>query len=54
MINPVSSTHASQANQVTQPSARPAQPQTPASGPPAQDTVTLKSTGGSDHDGDST
>jgi hypothetical protein len=53
MISPISST---QANQVLQPAARQPQPQaqTPKSSAPQQDTVTLKSTGDVDHDGDST
>jgi hypothetical protein len=55
MINPISGTQASQANQVLQPAARQPQPQaqTPKGSAPQQDTVTLKSTGDVDHDGDS-
>jgi len=51
MINPVSSSHASNTTQVSQPAAR--QPQPQSSAPSPQDTVKLKSTGDSDHDGDS-
>jgi len=51
MISSVSSTYASYANQVSQPAARQPQPQQRGSLP--QDTVTLKSTGDVDHDGDS-
>jgi hypothetical protein len=55
MINPISSAQASYANQVSQPAARHPQPsaQTPKSASLPQDTVTLKSTGDVDHDGDS-
>jgi hypothetical protein len=51
MISPISSTLASSANQPTQPSVRQAQPQPSKSLP--QDTVSLKSAGDIDHDGDS-
>jgi len=55
MTNPISSTYASYANQVSQPAVRQPQPQAqaPKSGSIPQDTVTLKSTGDVDHDGDS-
>jgi len=51
MINPVSSSSAAHASQVSQPAVR--QPQPQQSKAPAQDTVSLKSTGDVDHDGDS-
>ena len=51
MISPISSTLASSANQPAQPSVRPAQPQPSKSLP--QDTVSLKTAGDIDHDGDS-
>jgi len=50
MINPVSSATAAYASQALQPAARQPQPQQSNSLP--QDTVTLKSTGGGDHDSD--
>ena len=54
MINPISSAHSSQVNEVSHPAAR--QPQPPAQPPKSdvlpQDTVTLKNTGDVDHDGD--
>jgi len=51
MINPISNVLASYANQASQPAARQPQPQQSNALP--QDTVTLKSTGDVDHDGDS-
>jgi len=51
MINPVSSSHASTANQTSQPALPKAQTQPTGSLP--QDTVSLKSTGDVNHDGDS-
>ncbi len=51
MINPISNSQASYVNQATQPAVRQPQPQQQASNP--QDTVSLKSTGDVDHDGDS-
>lgn len=53
MMNPISSAHASYANQVTQAAARQTQPQSSGSGSLPQDTVSLKSAGPVDHDGDS-
>ena len=50
MMNPVTSAYASYASQVSQPAPK-AQPQQSNSVP--QDTVSLKSTGDVDHDGDS-
>ena len=50
MISPVSSAYASYASQVSQPAPK-AQPQQSNTLP--QDTVSLKSTGDVDHDGDS-
>jgi hypothetical protein len=50
MISPVSSSYAAYASQVSQPASRP-QPQQSSSLP--QDTVSLKSAGDVDHDGDS-
>jgi hypothetical protein len=54
MINPIS-TYSSYINQVSQLSVRQPQPQAqaPKSGSAPQDTVSLKSTGDVDHDGDS-
>lgn len=54
MISPVS-TYASYVNQISQLSVRQPQPQaqTPKSGSVPQDTVSLKSAGDVDHDGDS-
>ena len=53
MLSPVSSAQPSQASQAVKPAA----PQTPQaqqkSAPQQSDTVTLKSTGDADHDGDS-
>jgi len=51
MISPVSNVSAAYASQASQPAVRQPQPQQSASLP--QDTVTLKSTGDVDHDGDS-
>ena len=55
MTNPICSTTANYAHQVSQPAVRPPQPQTqaPKNNSVPQDTVTLKSTGDVDHDGDS-
>jgi hypothetical protein len=54
MINSVSSTHASQAPQAAQAAPKTqAQPQPQKSSSLPQDTVSLKSTGDVDHDGDS-
>jgi len=51
MLNPVSSTQASHANEAAQPAAP--KPQPPQSSPLPSDTVKLKSTGDANHDGDS-
>jgi hypothetical protein len=51
MINPVSTPHASNSNQASQPALPKAQPQQKSSLP--QDTVNLKSTSDVNHDGDS-
>jgi hypothetical protein len=51
MINPVSSSSATHASQVSQQAVRQPQPQQSNTRPP--DTVSLKSTGDIDHDGDS-
>jgi hypothetical protein len=51
MMNPVSSAYAAHASFVSQP-AMP-KPQQPTQSKPPQDTVSLKSTGDVDHDGDS-
>jgi hypothetical protein len=51
MVNPVSSSQASYANQAAPPAAPKPQPQQ--STPLPSDTVKLKSTGDVDHDGDS-
>jgi hypothetical protein len=55
MTNPIGSTFPSNANQISQPAVR--QPQSQAQAPKSsaapQDTVSLKSTGDVDHDGDS-
>ena len=51
MINPVSSSYTNYANAVSQPGPR--TPQPPQSNALPQDTVSLKSTGDVDHDGDS-
>jgi hypothetical protein len=55
MVSPISSAHASYANQVSTPAARQPQPQPQSSTGSSlpQDTVSLKSTGDRDHDGDS-
>ena len=55
MVNPISSAHASYANQVSQAVERRPQPQskTTADATLPQDTVSLKSTGNVDHDSDS-
>ena len=55
MINPISSAQASYANQVSQSAARQPQPQAQSSTSSSlpQDTVSLKSAGDVDHDGDS-
>ena len=50
MISPISSSYATYASQALQPAARQPQPQSPAL---PQDSVTLKSAGDVDHDGDS-
>ena len=54
MTNPISSVSANYADQVSQQAIRQPQPkaQAPKSGSGPQDTVTLKSTGDVDHDGD--
>lgn len=54
MMNSISSVHASYANQVSQAAARQPQPQpqSSTSGSLPQDTVSLKSTGNVDRDGD--
>jgi len=56
MVNPISSAHASYANQPSPVVARQPQPlsQSSTSSSAPQDTVSLKSTGNADHDGDST
>jgi len=51
MVSPVSSSNASYANEVPQPAPR--QPQPHQGNAVPQDTVSLKSTGDVDHDGDS-
>jgi hypothetical protein len=51
MINPVSSSSAANASQVSQPAVRQPKPQQSNTLP--QDTVSFKSTGDVDHDGDS-
>jgi hypothetical protein len=53
MVNSISSVQASYASQVSQVAARQPQPQPAKSAPLPQDTVSLKSTGDVDHDGDS-
>jgi hypothetical protein len=53
MVNPISSVQASYASQVSQVAARQPQPQPAASTSLPKDTVSLKSTGDVDHDGDS-
>jgi hypothetical protein len=54
MTNPISSTTANHADQISQQAVRQPQPttQAPKSNSIPQDTVTLKSTGDVDHDGD--
>ena len=49
MINPISSAHAGQVYQSSQQSVQQPKPQTQ---PEPQDTVSLKSVGDADHDGD--
>jgi hypothetical protein len=51
MVNPVSSATISHANEAPQPAAKP--PQQAQKTPQPSDTVTLKSTGDVNHDGDS-
>jgi len=51
MISPITSSVAAYANQTSQATSRPVQPQQNNALP--QDTVSLKSTGDADHDGDS-
>ncbi|MGA7321183.1 MAG: hypothetical protein WBW98_11765, partial [Candidatus Sulfotelmatobacter sp.] len=53
MVNPISSSQVSQANKATKPAAPKPQQTQPKSSPLPSDTVTLKSTAGVDHDGDS-
>jgi hypothetical protein len=50
MTNPISSSHSSHAEQTSRPTRTPTPQSKPNSTP--QDTVTLKSTGDVDHDGD--
>jgi len=54
MVNPISSSHASNADQVAHPAPRPPQPQaqTHKSGELSSDMVTLKHAGDVDQDGD--
>ncbi|MFY9908988.1 MAG: hypothetical protein WCF22_02945 [Candidatus Sulfotelmatobacter sp.] len=52
MVNPISSTHSSQATEAAKSSASKPQPQPQKAAQPS-DTVTLKSTGDAEHDGDS-
>ena len=51
MVNPVSSSNISPTNEAPQPAAKP--PQQAQKTPQPSDTVTLKSTGDVNHDGDS-
>lgn len=54
MVNPISNNQLSQASEAGKPAAPPKPPQPqPKSAPQPSDTVTLKSTGDVDHDGDS-
>jgi hypothetical protein len=53
MMNPISSAHASYASQNSQAAARQPQPQSSTTSGLPQDTVSLKSVGSVDQDGDS-